>query len=192
MWTAQGIPLDLSGKTVLDIGTADGFYSFLCEQRGAERVLAIDILQFEGFKVTKEILNSNVEFQSMVISDLDKINETFDYVLLFGVYYHLDNPVLALQKIFSKVNGSLFLSGHIIDNPEPIMCYYDKFEMHPDDAGNWWVASPSCIIGIAKRIGFSSAEILDSLRYDNPFQPKEIRNSIRGIRNVGIFRFSKK
>ena len=30
-----GLPIDMSGMTVLDIGAWDGFYSFACEQRGA-------------------------------------------------------------------------------------------------------------------------------------------------------------
>lgn len=33
---------DLKGKTVLDIGTYDGFFSFEAERRGAERVVALD------------------------------------------------------------------------------------------------------------------------------------------------------
>jgi len=37
-----GLPEDLTGKTVLDIGAWDGFYSFESERRGASRVLAID------------------------------------------------------------------------------------------------------------------------------------------------------
>ncbi len=37
----QGLP-DLRGRTVLDIGAWDGFYSFLAEHRGASRVVAMD------------------------------------------------------------------------------------------------------------------------------------------------------
>lgn len=37
-----GLPEDLSGKTVLDIGAWDGAFSFIAEKRGAKRVLAID------------------------------------------------------------------------------------------------------------------------------------------------------
>ena len=34
------IPDDLTGRTVLDVGAYDGFYSFECERRGASRVVA--------------------------------------------------------------------------------------------------------------------------------------------------------
>src|SRR5436190_3212468 len=33
---------DLNGKTVLDIGAYDGFFSFEAERRGAKRVVALD------------------------------------------------------------------------------------------------------------------------------------------------------
>ena len=36
------IPDDLSGWSVLDIGAWHGFFSFECERRGADRVLAVD------------------------------------------------------------------------------------------------------------------------------------------------------
>ena len=42
MWISQIIPTDLNGMKILDIGANDGFYSFLCESRGAKRILAID------------------------------------------------------------------------------------------------------------------------------------------------------
>ena len=37
------------------MGCADGFYSFLCEQRNATRVLAID---YEGFDIQKNFSDS--------------------------------------------------------------------------------------------------------------------------------------
>ncbi len=39
---ALRLPDDLSGKSVLDIGAWDGGFSFACERRGAERVVAFD------------------------------------------------------------------------------------------------------------------------------------------------------
>lgn len=191
MRTAQQIPLDLSGKSVLDIGPADGFYSFLCESRGAKRVLAMDIMEWDGFKMAKKILHSNVEHRIMIADDVDKLNENFDIVLFFGVYYHLANPVLTLQKIFHKVNDTLFLAGHIVDNPEPIMCYYDAYEIHPQDSSNWWAASPSCLTKIAKRIGFRTAEMIDSFDIGHSFESESLNNGIRKLGKQGIFKFSK-
>jgi tRNA (mo5U34)-methyltransferase len=38
----MGLPEDLSGRTVLDIGAWDGYFSFEAERRGAKRVVALD------------------------------------------------------------------------------------------------------------------------------------------------------
>ncbi len=43
-----GFPKNLKGKSVLDVGAADGFFSFEFEKRGAKSVLAIDTHKFDG------------------------------------------------------------------------------------------------------------------------------------------------
>lgn len=40
------LPADFAGTRVLDVGRFDGFYAFLAERRGAERVLAVDNEQY--------------------------------------------------------------------------------------------------------------------------------------------------
>lgn len=192
MRIAQGIPMDLTGKSVLDIGAYDGFYSFLCESRGAKRVLAIDKEQYDGisqekihsigFQTCKNILNSNVEYKKIDVYDLDKINETFDIVLFFGVYYHLENPVLAFQKILPKVNDSLFISGHVIETEEPIM-YFSEYH-------GWWVASTQCLLDIGRRVGFKKREILDIIDIDDSIEITKNKNP-KITRKIGLFEFSK-
>jgi hypothetical protein len=44
-----GIPASLEGKTVLDVGTADGFWAFELERRGASRVVGINIARYGDF-----------------------------------------------------------------------------------------------------------------------------------------------
>ena len=43
-----GFPETLKGKSVLDVGCSDGFFSFEFEKREASRVLAIDINKYDG------------------------------------------------------------------------------------------------------------------------------------------------
>ena len=91
MWVSSIIPENLENKTVLDIGAADGYYSFLCESRGAKKVVAVDWTEFSGFSIMHKVLNSKVEFRKLVIDDsnygfatikskigtMDKIKEKF-------------------------------------------------------------------------------------------------------------------
>ena len=52
---------NLVGKSVLDIGAWDGFFSFEAERRGASRVLAIDLPMWKngaklGFELARKVL----------------------------------------------------------------------------------------------------------------------------------------
>ena len=207
MWISQVIPDDLTGKNILDVGCADGFYSFLCEQRNANRILAIDYEGFDiqkkmsesekeininNFELHKKFLDSKVEYRNLDVYDIDLINETFDFVLFFGVYYHLENLISALKKIYSVVNGSIFLAGHILESENPIMYYYDTSQTR--DNPNWFspiVASPQCLINIAKGIcGFKNAELVDTMYtpYEKTY-PHIFSGSESG--KIGLFKFSK-
>ena len=213
MWVSQIIPTDLNGMKILDIGANDGFYSFLCESRGAKRILAIDrnqpeltdtylkgenVCQYdtilknkrqeERFQVLKKILNSKVDYKVMNVYDLDSINETFDTALFFGVYYHLENPVLAFQKIFPKINDSLFLSGHIIESKDPIM-YLNDNKPH-----GGWFASSECLLQIGEKIGFKKCVLLDTLDMNFDIYSRTTDPGMKDLLNkskIGLFKFSK-
>jgi 2-polyprenyl-3-methyl-5-hydroxy-6-metoxy-1,4-benzoquinol methylase len=213
MWVSQIIPTDLNGMKILDIGANDGFYSFLCESRGAKRILAIDrnqpeltdtylkgenVCQYdtilknkrqeERFQVLKKILNSKVDYKVMNVYDLDSINETFDTALFFGVYYHLENPVLAFQKIFPKINDSLFLSGHIIESKDPIM-YLNDNKPH-----GGWFASSECLLQIGEKIGFKKCVLLDTLDMNFDIYSRTTDPDMKDLLNkskIGLFKFSK-
>src|SRR5438270_7977972 len=103
------IPEDLTGKTVLDIGAWDGYFSFEFERRGAKRVLAIDSFAWdhrpEGFPrgldcflLAREFFNSKVEHRRLDVHELspDAIG-TFDLVFCAGVLYHMRQPLLGLE-----------------------------------------------------------------------------------------------
>jgi tRNA (mo5U34)-methyltransferase len=118
------IPEDLTGKTVLDIGAWDGFFSFEFERRGASRVLAIDSFAWDPrpqgfprgldcFLLARDFFNSKVEHQRLDVHDLNpKAIGTFDLVFCAGVLYHMRHPLLALEKIRSVTGGRLILETH--------------------------------------------------------------------------------
>jgi len=59
-----GDPMDLTGMTVLDIGTANGAAAFIAERRGAQEVVAVDVASEErfGFREIADALGSSVRF----------------------------------------------------------------------------------------------------------------------------------
>src|SRR5437016_13405957 len=91
------LPESFAGKTVLDIGAWDGFFSFEAERRGAKRVLATDSFVWRGhvdwanksgFDLAKQALRSNVEEMEIDVLDLSPSTVgAFDGVLFLGVLY---------------------------------------------------------------------------------------------------------
>ena len=205
MWVSSLIPEHLEGKTVLDVGTADGFYSFLCESRGAKKVVAVDWLEFPGFTAAHKILNSKVEFQKLVVDDstrgftklksdigtINNIEEKFDIVLLFGVLYHLPNPIMILQKLFENTD-MLLIASHIIDSEELAMYYYPEGSLTTGDTTNWWVPTPSCLTDIGTRIGFEKSVLVDTFDFDsinaNLQQDDKVKSGLRRIHKMGLFK----
>jgi tRNA (mo5U34)-methyltransferase len=172
LWLARAIPSDLRYKTVLDIGAWDGFFSFLCEKRGASRVLAIDDLSGvfswgmnsnKGFQLAKKILHSHVEFRQMSVYDLTALEENFDIVVFFGVYYHLKNPLEAFETISSKTKELLVVEGHVNDDQRPVMYLYDPYELNPQDATNYWGPSIPCLEKMLRRVGFGRIRLIDRI-----------------------------
>ena len=109
------IPQDLRGKRVLDIGCADGYYTFLAEERGAS-VVAIDALPSQGFFLAHHVCGSKAEFHQMDIYDLQLDTfGAFDVVFFMGVYYHLKNPILALERVASVARELVIIESHIMD-----------------------------------------------------------------------------
>ncbi len=110
------IPESFEGLSVLDVGTFDGFYSYLAEARGASRVLAIDneryiewvesrwhvtLLGCEGFRAVHGLLDSEVEYRRMDVFDLGQVDEEFDFIFCFGVLHRIDNP-LGLLRLLTR------------------------------------------------------------------------------------------
>ena len=99
---AFDVPRDLHGKTVLDIGTTNGAVAFEAERRGADRVVAVDILDIDwfGFRALAELFDSKAEFLQCSLYELpDVLQETFDVVVFWGVLYHLRHPLLGLDAV---------------------------------------------------------------------------------------------
>ncbi len=113
-----GLPDDLTGKRVLDVGAWNGGFSFECERRGASEVVSLSLEDpnTSGFSRLKTILGSKVSYVlgSVYNLDPDSLGQ-FDIVLFLGVLYHLRYPLLAADKLRSVTKGELLIETHVID-----------------------------------------------------------------------------
>jgi tRNA (mo5U34)-methyltransferase len=176
---ALRLPGRLDGLRVLDIGARDGFFSFECERRGAE-VVAIDSMPPEatGFPIAKELVGSEVEMLQRNVYDLSPEEfGTFDLVLFLGVLYHLRDPMLALDRIWSVARDKLIVETQMIDeallvgpnrfkrlaelDPEleqiPLMQFYPGAALN-EDPTNVWAPNRACLAAMLEEVGFAVQE----------------------------------
>ena len=157
---------DLRGKTVLDIGAWDGFFSFEAERRGASRVLATDSYVWQskswatkrGFDLAKRALNSRVE--EMLIDPMDFSPErvgTWDVVFFFGVLYHLRHPLLALERVASVTRGLLIVDTQLdmMFARRPAAAFYEGTDL-ANDPTNWWAPNDAGVRAMLRAVGFNN------------------------------------
>jgi tRNA (mo5U34)-methyltransferase len=165
-WLAQigGLPTDLSGLSVLDIGTTNGGASFLAESRGARFVTATDILPptFYGFSQIAELLGSQVRFVESSIYELPEQlgGETFDIVIFWGVLYHLRHPLLGLDCLRRLAHGEVFIESAVCDYEMPSMSDRPATRCNVDPAGigdetNWFAPNVCALRAWVANAGFS-------------------------------------
>jgi SAM-dependent methyltransferase len=89
-WDKLGIPESLDGKSVLDVGCAEGLFCLESARRGASRVVGVDARIFPVLsgKLLAKRQQLPVEFRIGVFPRLG-IEESFDYVLCLSILHHM-------------------------------------------------------------------------------------------------------
>jgi tRNA (mo5U34)-methyltransferase len=119
------------------VATANGFWAFEMEHRGASEVLAIDLppehmdwpgnthpkpkaadaQEIRSFDVAHKALESRVQWREMSVYDLDPGTVgKFDFIFMGSLLLHLRDPVGALASVRRVLHGEL-LSVDAISRP---------------------------------------------------------------------------
>jgi tRNA (mo5U34)-methyltransferase len=182
------IPVDLSGKRVLDVGAWDGFWTFEALKRGAAQVVAIDDFSdylgslpkenrraWQTFDTCREILGYS-EFQcprfDMSVYDIrEETFGTFDVVFFFGTLYHLRHPLLALDRLSAVCRDEIYVESAILDDFSPyrggfghgypdgqMVMEFYPTSQYANNETNWWAPTLSCLGYLVRAAGFSKAE----------------------------------
>ena len=175
------LPASLAGKRCLDVGTADGFWAFEMERRGASEVITIDVadpserdvtqeetkrptkpagLESSRFSLARSLLGSEVEQRNLSIYDLapEKVG-TFDFVFVGALLLHLRDPVLALQAVRSVTGGefctydavSVWLSAFHPGKPSALL--------NGTTGSNWWLPN---VAGLRRMVVAAGFEIVST------------------------------
>ncbi len=174
-----GLPESLQGKRALDVGTADGFWAFEMERRGAA-VVAIDVPRLSAtdlppqvrqaiigadldveagvnFKYAAKALGSQVKRVFSSVYELDRSElGTFDFVHAGDILVHLENPLAALRSIRGVAGGAALFADAI--DPElqgqTVTRYLGGWEHC-----TWWIPSLETLAQMILDAGFTSVQV---------------------------------
>ena len=173
----DGLPADMTGRTVLDIGCNAGFYSMEMKRRGAARVLGVDFDEdyLAQARFAAEVEGLDIEFRQLSVYDVATLRERFDVVFFIGVFYHLRHPLLALDLIHEHVAKDIlvfqslqrgsstilpvapdyaFSETAVFDDPGfPRMSFIEHSYSH--DNTNWWAPNRACSAAMLRSAGFA-------------------------------------
>ncbi len=176
-------PADFGGAAVLDLGTFDGFYAFLAENRNSGRVVAVDNEQYrawvrsrwgvdlvggEGFREIHELLSSGVEYRRLDAFELDRLDERFDVILCFGILHRVELPGRLLEVLRRRLSpgGEVLVetygSSAEHDDGAARIVEHRPGEVYEGDAYVFWGFSPGGIEAIGAKAGFRGFELVDA------------------------------
>ena len=110
----QKLNLDLDGKSILDVGSGNGYYAFRMVGMGADKVLCLEpnLVHVSQFSAINHFVNS--EKIRMIPERLEEsglANSKFDVIFSMGLLYHQKNPFEHLNNLKDLLadNGKLVL-----------------------------------------------------------------------------------
>jgi len=166
------LPLDLSGRRVLDIGVWTGGSSLLLAGMGAEVVAIEEVAKYaEMVNYLAKSFGMQAKLKCYprgLYEVLPRFADEFDFVHYAGVIYHVTDPVLSLRLIFGalKNGGTVFLETYGCDAETAVCQYEGPSVIHSGtredcDRGGWnyYVPSSRCLEAWCRDAGFQEVAI---------------------------------
>jgi tRNA (mo5U34)-methyltransferase len=180
-----GLPEDLTGQRMLDIGAASGFFAFECEQRGAE-VTATELPHWfdhdfgptyqadqttesgqrylhQPLEVARALLGSQINHQYINIYDITpETIGVFDLVFCGSVLIHITDPIKAFWRIANVTRHKAIIATVITADHDPRPLAY----LHGISGDTWWFPNRTCLEQMAICAGFVGIEWVSEFALD--------------------------
>jgi tRNA (mo5U34)-methyltransferase len=169
-----------AGRSVLDVGTFDGFYSFLAEARGARRVIAVDNEQYvdwvqarfgvglqggAGFRAIAGLVGSQVVYRQMDALDVGDLGERFGVVLCFGILHRVTDPIELLRTLAGVLapGGEIVLEtyGSRLPADAPEIEVHERGDVYARDDFVYWGFSPESLRRLGRIAGLDDLDVVD-------------------------------
>jgi SAM-dependent methyltransferase len=152
-WEQFRLPVELSGRSFLDVGCWEGVHCAEAIRRGAEPVVGVDLC-------TGEDLRANVDRYGFEFLQMDVFGELwqglgdFDVVLCSGLIYSVPSPMTLLLRL-ARVTGELLViesASTTKGGEDPIMLFRGEDDGNPS---NWWIPNVPCLEQMLHAAGFA-------------------------------------
>lgn len=154
-----GMPKDLSGMVVLDIGVWCGGTSLLLAGMGATVIAVEEVPMYANCAdFLFQTFDLDATAVPMSLYDYYHPQNKFDMIVFPGVLYHLSDPLLALRMLFNMLcdNGYLYIETMTTDiSPgHPALEYRGS-----QKAGwNWFAPNKEALNAMLVDVGFETEE----------------------------------
>ena len=94
--------LDLDGKSILDVGSGNGYYAFRLVGMGADKVLCLEpnLVHVSQFSAINHFVNSEkIRMIPERLEETGLANSKFDVIFSMGLLYHQRNPSEHLNSL---------------------------------------------------------------------------------------------
>ena len=178
------VPSDLTGLSCLDIPSNNAQLSMLLKDRGADRVVAIELteLYITQARFISEVLGYDLDLHVGDIHATPDDLGQFDYVFCLGLLYHLKDMLGMFSKLYAWTKGTCFMETEIlkVGQYDTNTALFIEGRYH-SDATNWWIPGIGCVMGMARSAGFRQVEIIDYWEQKGVVSREGIPMQARGI-----------
>ena len=174
-----------AGRSVLDIGTFDGFYAYLAEAQGASRVVGVDNEQYvdwirgrfgieleasAGFRAIGELLGSRVAYEQIDALEVGRLDEAFDVVLCFGMLHRVHDPVGMLRALAAVLEpgGELVLEtyGSRLAQDSGAVEVRESGDVYGGDEFTYWGFPAEGLRRLGRLAGLDEMDVVDRVEVD--------------------------
>ena len=110
---------DFASVNCIDLACHEGYFSFKLAKMGCKSVLGIDARKkhIDDAVFLNQIYgHANVRFLEGDVQSGVPTNEQFDFVLMFGILYHLENPIGALRLAYKLTRVVCLIETQVAPN----------------------------------------------------------------------------
>jgi FkbM family methyltransferase len=156
------LPDDLANKTVLDVGTASGFFAMECARRGAS-VTAVDVVLWDSHHwAIAELMQWDVRRVQRDIYDLEPSFGQFDLVICGSLLLHLPDPLGAIKRLRGVCRARTIVSTsspqHDVDGP---VCEFIGEQREGGAYWSYWNIGAEALRRMLLAAGFDRVEHQD-------------------------------